>query len=259
MTFEQWFLGRNFDNPPIQGQWGPLHILTMLLSIALIVAFYFIVKKAKNADKVRKIILYSLVSLIFVFEVASRVAYFIYNDKSFLWIMLPKPWCAISCWVLMISALVNKKWFYNFASLSALLCSFIYFCYPGVGFNNKYILFFNLYSIVTHALLLITSISLVTLKFTSFKYNEIWKVAICFAATFAYAFIEIFWLKLERDPLYFMPGGDIQAGILNISYGLYLFLYIFLILAYINVFYVLDDKPTVKKFLARFQKTEKKA
>ena len=174
---------------------------------------------------------------------------------SLLWIIMPKPWCAISCWALMFSVLIKKKFFYNYASLSALLCSVIFFSYPGVGFNNEYILFDNVYSIVTHALLLTMSITLITLKFTDFKYKDFWKFAVCFGVTFVYGLIEIYLLKLVADPMYFMPNGDIQAGILKISYGLYLFLYIFLIVVYTNAFYLVQDKQTVKNF---FKKAFKK-
>ena len=93
-----------------------------------------------------------------------------------LWIIIPKPWCAVSCWLLIACVFVKKSWFYNFASLSALLCSVIFFSYPGVGYNNEHLLFENWYSILTHALLLTMSITLIVLKFTDFRYREIWKL-----------------------------------------------------------------------------------
>lgn len=262
MTFNQWFFG-GIDNPRVENQWGVLHILTMVLSIALIVAFYFIAKRSKNREKTAKIIIITLVSMILFFEITSRIMYigkkyFLHQpgmeELSWVWILLPKPWCAIACWALMASVVVNKKFFYNYASLSALLCSFIFFCYPGVGFNNEKLLFDNWYSILTHALLLITSISLITLKFTEFKYKDFWKFAICLGATFIYGLIEIYILKVQSDPMYFMPNGDIQAGILNISYGLYLFLYILLITVYTNAFYLVQDKKTVKNFFNKLLK-----
>ncbi len=262
MTFSEWLFD-DFNNPPIQGQWKLLHILTMLISIAFIFAFYYIVKYSKNKEKTRKIILFTLVSLILLFEIVSRVVYIIkkysFNsiemvNHSLVWILLPKPWCAISCWALMASVLVNKKFFYNYASLSALLCSVIFFIYPGVGFNNEYILFSNLYSIVTHALLLTTSITLITLKFTEFKYENFYKLAICFVLTYVYGILQIYVLQIHHDPMYFMPNGDIQAGILQISYGLYLFAYILLIIIYVNAFYLIQDKTTVKNFFNKVLK-----
>ena len=68
------------------------------------------------------------------------------------------------------------------------------------------------------------------------------------------SFLEIFVLKLEADPMYFMPGGDIQADILRISYGLYLFAYIAVIVIYINTAYMLDDKTAVRNFFRRLKK-----
>ena len=146
---------------------------------------------------------------------------------------------------------MKKPFFYNFASLSALLCSVIFFSYPGVGYNNEIILFENLYSIVTHALLLTMSITLMVLKATEFKYKHMWKLTICFALTFAYGLLQIYVLKTQEDPMYFMPNGDIQADILKISYGLYLVLYIALIVTYVNVFHLIGDWATVKAFFSR--------
>ncbi len=256
MTFKQWFFG-GIENPRVENQWGTLHILTLVISITLIFVFFFLVKYSKNKDRTRKIIIFTLASLIALLEILSRVMYigqkYVFNmpgteNLSLLWIIIPKPWCAIACWSLIASVLVNKKFFYNYASISALLCSVIFFAYPGVGFNNQYMLFDNIYSITTHALLLTTSISLITLKFTEFKYKDFWKFAICLVATFIYGLIEIYILKTYVDPMYFMPNGDIQAGILKISYGLYLFLYIFLIVVYTNAFYLIQDRKTVKGF-----------
>lgn len=261
MTFVEWLFG-GIDNPVKNGRWGLLHILTLVVCVACIVGFYFLVKKAKNPEKARKIILYSLAGAIAFFEIMSRFVYCMklyyfqqpeMNGITLLWIILPKPWCAISCWLLIACAFVKKTFFYNFASLSALLCSFIFFCYPGVGYNNVYLLFDNWYSIITHALLLTTSITLIVLKFTRFQYKNIWKLAICFALTFAYGLIEIFVLKVQTDPMYFMPNGDIQAGILHVSYGLYLFLYILLILVYINAFHLIQDRATVKAFFGKIK------
>lgn len=262
MSFADWLFSTaetpRFENPGVNGRWGLLHILTMLACVAAIIGFWFIVKKSQNKQKVSKIIIVVLVSLILFFEVMMRVVHFVNFSSSMtlwraLWILIPRPWCAISCWLLMISVLVNKKFFYNFASISALLCSLIFFAYPGVGFNNQYILFQNLYSIATHALLLTTSITMIVLKFTEFKYKSIWKEAICFVATFLYAFLIIFALKLEPDPMYFMPNGDIQAGIFGISYGLYMLIYVAFLLIYINTFYLVGDRKNIRE---RFKKNK---
>ena len=264
MTFTQWFFG-GIENPRVENQWGPLHIATLVVCVALILAFHYIVKKSSNPEKAKTRIVCTLAGLIAFFEIASRFMYFMklyyfqqpeMNGTGWLWILLPKPWCAISCWLLIACVLVRKTFFYNFASLSALLCSVIFFAYPGVGYNNQYLLFSNWYSILTHALLLTMSITLMVLKITDFRYKDIWKLAICFALTFAYGFLQIFVLKTQTDPMYFMPHGDIQEGILGISYGLYLTLYIALLVIYINAFHLIHDKETV---LAFFQKFRKKA
>lgn len=262
MTFSQWLFG-GIENPYKAGQWGILHIATLIACVALILLFYFLVKYARDPERTRKAIVLSLAGAIAFFEITIR---FVYCVKLYhlhlpemagvtpLWILLPKPWCAISCWALIASVFVKKAFFYNYASLSALLCSFIFFIYPGVGYNNEYLLFENWYSILTHALLLTTSITMMVLKYTDFRYRDFWKVGICFVLTFAYAFFEIFVLKIQTDPMYFMPDGDIQADILRMPYGLYLFLYIMVFLLYVNAAYMIHDKETVKRFFAKRQK-----
>lgn len=264
MTFYEWLFSMGekplIDNPVINGRWGLFHILTLVFCVCAIVGLYFIVRYSKNKEKARKIIIIVLASLILFFEVMMRVVRFhnYYNELTFrqaMWILLPRPWCAISCWALMISVLVDKKFFYNYASLSALLCAIMFFACPGVGFNNQIILFENLYSIVTHALLLIMSVSLITLKFADFRYKGIWKEAICFVVTVLYSLVMIY-VGFERDPMYFMPNGDIQAGILGISYGLYLPLYILFVLLYINAFYLVTERKTIKEWKLKRKKKD---
>ena len=258
MTFSQWLFG-GIENPYVNGRWGIWHILTLVICVGCILGFRFIVKKSANPEKARSSIVYTLAGLIAFFEVMIRFVYFMklyyfqHPDMAgtgALWILLPKPWCAISCWLLIACVFVQTPFFYNFASLSALLCAVIFFAYPGVGYNNEIILFDNLYSIVTHALLLTMSITLMVLKLTDFRYKHMGKLAICFALTYVYGLIQIYLLKIQEDPMYFMPDGDIQADILQISYGLYLFLYILLIVVYVNAFHLVGDKAAVKAFFS---------
>ena len=247
MSFSEWITS-SAENPAINGRWGWLHITTLILCIAIIVTLSLVFYK--RSDKSKRIVLWILAGLIFVFEITRRIVNFVRaTDITFdfvLWNLLPRPWCAISCWVVMASLFVNKKFFYNFVSVTSLLCTIIFFAYPAVGFNNKYILFENLYSIVTHSLLLISSILLITFKFTDFKYRTIWKEAICLAAIIVYAILEIYVLKIEADPMYFMPGNDAQI-VFGLSYAAYIPLYIIVIFAYCNAFYLIGDRNRVFK------------
>ncbi len=259
MTFSQWMFG-GIDNPYKAGQWGILHISVMLLCVALILTFRFVSKKSKDREKTQRIIIYTLLGCSVFFEIMLRfmhcvkLYYFHYPEMegiTLLWIALPKPWCQISTWLLISSVFVKKTFYYNFASLSALLCAVIFFIYPGVGFNNEYLLFENWYSICSHALLLTTSITMFCFKYADFRYRHLWKEMIGFALTFVYGLLQIFVLKIHVDPMYFMPGGDIQAGILKIDYGIYLVGYIAVFLIYINVAHILGDKETVRKLFAK--------
>lgn len=255
MSFLDW-INSSYENPSINGQWGWLHITVLLLCVALIVIFALVFRK--RSLKTRKFVIWVLVGFILLFEVARRIINLTKmgegaDASDYLYTLLPRPWCAIACWSLIIATIFNKKFLYNFASMTALLCSLIFFAYPSVGFNNKYILFENLYSIATHSLLLITSITLITLKFTKFEYKTIWKEGICFAVILAYVFLEIYGLKIESDPMYFMPGNDVME-ILGLGYSAYLVVYILFIAIYFNIFYLIDDRKFVFK---KFNKKEK--
>lgn len=260
LTFYKWLFSMAekplVDNPVINGRWGLLHIITLISCIGIIIGIAFLYKYSKNKEKTRKIIIVTLTSLLLFFEVMMRVVRFriYWNDLTFkqvMWIIIPRPWCAIASWSLLLSVVIKKKFFYNYASTTALLCTIMFFACPGVGFNNQIILFENLYSISTHSLLLIISISLITLGYTDFRYHKgIWKEAVALAITVLYALVMIK-IGFEKDPMYFMPNGDIQAGILGISYGLYMVIYVVFMIIYFNAFYLITDRKKVKALLKK--------
>lgn len=243
MTFHDWIYSNYPENSAIKGQWGWLHILTLILCVELIVIIALLFRKKK--EKTRRYVLYVIAGLILFFELARRVINLSRGGEMdlsrLLYLLLPRPWCAISCWLMMLSVVVHKKFLYNFVSMSALLCTLIFFAYPSVGFNDRYILFENLYSIATHSLLLIGSITLITLKFADFKFDGSFKRCglkelLVLAAVFAYAIFEIV-CDIEGDPLYFMPGNDVQE-ILGLPYPLYLVIYAVFLAVYFLAFYV---------------------
>lgn len=249
MSFKDWLFSRYPAQSKVQA-WGLAHILTLVACIGITIALAFLFKN--KSKKAKNIVLWVLVGLILFFEIARRIIIFCSTSERslnfILYVLLPRPWCAISCWALIIARIFNKKYLYNFASISALLCAIIFFAYPGVGFRAPYFLFEDLYSVVTHCLLLITSISLMTLGFTNFRYKKFWKVAVCYAVILAYAFLEIYVLKIEHDPMYFMPNNDVQE-IVGLSYPVFLIIYIAFILFYFNLFPLIQHFKDKRKRL----------
>ena len=239
MTFIEWITSK-YPNPSISGEWGTLHILTLVLIAIFVVASSIVLRK--RDEKVKRLVLIILASILVVFELARRVINLCITPNldlnSVLRILLPRPGCAISCWLVMIAVFVNKKYFYNLASIVSILCGTMFFAYPGAGYNNQYILFENLYSIVTHTVFYTTAICFVTYGFTDFKYKNAWKELIGLAVIIAYAFLEIYVLKIEGDPFYFMAGNEVQ-DIVGMTYELYLPLYIVFIIVYVNIYYLI--------------------
>lgn len=246
VTFHDWIYSVYPPDAVINGQWGTLHIATIALCLGLIVLIALVGKKH---PRTRLPVLLTLIALILAFELARRGINLSRGNchtlRDYLHILLPRPWCAISCWMLITAPLIRKPFWYNACSMNALLCAIVFFVYPVVGFNHKVILFENVYSIATHMLLLICSVSLITLGFTDFRYrrskNPIGALAewLCLGCIFAYAFLEMYVLHLERDPLYILSGNEVHT-VIGLSYPLYLVVYVTFLLFYFNVFYIVQ-------------------
>ena len=243
MTFQKWIYSVYPENSVIDGRWGTLHIITLVLCVVIIGLICCLNKKS---IKTKRNVILALASLILVFEVSRRVINLSRPDYDFssitnlLGTLLPRPWCAISCWTVMLASVVKKTRLYNLASMCALLNALIFFAYPSVGFNHSVILFENLYSITTHALLLISSISMMTLGLTDFSISKkaLWE-GLGLVLMFIYAFIEIYVMKIEADPMYFMADNDVQK-FLGVQYDLYLVIYVVFLIVYFGLFYLVQ-------------------
>ena len=115
MTFEQWLYGKDFVNPSINGQWGTLHIITLLMCIASIITITFLFRK--KSLKTKRIVMIVISSVLLFFELSRRIVNITnpitFTKYNLLWVLLPRPGCAISVWLIMLSSFINKKWFYN--------------------------------------------------------------------------------------------------------------------------------------------------
>ena len=257
MTFRNWIFSEYPENDRLAGQWQFPHIFTLCLCIGIIlfIAFFFQKKDRRTRENVLRI----LAAVILFFELARRIINLIKGNAtdldSTLYLLLPRPWCAISCWLLIITAVCNKKTWWNFSAINALLCAVIFFAYPSAGFGNKHLLFENIYSISTHALLLITSVSILTLKVGDFRYKRetfkdgFMKELIMLAIVFIYGTVEIL-IGLSTDPLYFMPieGNEVKE-ILGLGSVAYVIVYTVFMCVWVNAFYVIPIlwKKYIKK------------
>ena len=260
MTLRDWILSiYTAENPAINGAWSTPHILVLISCIALCVGLAFL---RKTPYKVRRSVNITLASLILFFELARRIInlYKMQYEEfettakfidHLVYILIPRPWCAISCWLTIASPIVNKKFFYNTAAMCSLLCAIIFFAYPQAGFTNKILLFENVYSITTHSLLLVSSITAITLGFCDFRYKrgtsrEKTAVVelIIILSIYLYALFEIIF-GIESDPLYFMPESGIR-DVIPMPYGIFLPVYIIFVIFYFNLFYLIT-LPKAKK------------
>lgn len=249
MTFHDWIYSNYPADAAIDGRYGALHIGVMIACVAMIILIAFL---RRRDEKIKQGVLTALAVAIAVLEIARRVINLCRGLPtewdSWAYLLIPRPWCAISCWLTMYTVLFGKKtWLYNFSAMNSLLCALVFFAYPSVGFNQRVILFENVYSIATHSLLLISAISMITLGFADFrlKASEIFSCAGLLAGVFLYATAEIL-LGIERDPLYFMPGNDVQA-FLGVNYPAFLVIYVGFLAVYFSAFYLVRHLVTGRK------------
>ena len=247
MTFHQWLYSQ-YPNPKIDGRYGPLHIHTFAVCLLMIVLCTLLMRKRTKKSKRIFLSVYAL--LILFFEITRRIIHFqvfeVYDLSSFLSILLPRPGCAIACWLVMIAVAVNKKAMYNLAGIIAFLCGLAFFLHPGAGFHNEYILFENAYSIITHVLLFSSSVFFITLGFTDYNTKDLWQDVIGLATVFIYSLIEIFVIKIDSDPFFYMPQSQVRVA-LGMPYGVFLPLYILVIGTAIALFYFI---PYIKKTIS---------
>ena len=247
MSFHDWLYSVYPENAVINGRFGALHIGVALLCAALCVA---IALMGNRSRRTRYGIVLALALGIALFEVTRRVINLSRGWAGFwdlVYILIPRPWCAISCWMTMTAVFTRKRVLCNFCAMNGLLCALVFFAYPSVGFNHRVILFENLYSIATHSLLLITSVSLMTLGFTDFRLEsgEIAVTGALLAGVYGYASAEIL-LKIEKDPLYFMPGNEVQA-FLGVEYGPFLVIYAVFLTVFFSSFFLVQKALDTKQ------------
>ncbi len=242
MTFIDWLYSRYPENSACDGRFGVLHISVIIFILLASFLIFMFFRKAPRS--VRENVIKVLAILVIIFEISRRIINISRGINSFdhlLYVLLPRPWCAISCWFLIFTAFLKRKALYSFSSMNSLLCALIFFSYPSVGFNDRFILFENVYSIATHALLFISAVSIISLGLADFRIEKkfITFQGVMLALVYAYAFIEIFLLKVEPDPLYFMPNNDVQ-DFLGVGYGAYLVIYVLFLAFYFSVFFAIQ-------------------
>lgn len=248
MSFKEWLYSSYSPNPTIDGAWGWQHIVTLAVCAVAVLAFSLLFRK--KSTKAKRILLWIFAAIILAFGITRRVVGFITSANldftRVMYILLPRPGCAISCWAVVIAIIFNKKSLYNFASILGILCGLIFFAYPGAGFNKEVYVFENYYSIITHSLFFVCSFLFITFGLTEFRYKGSWKETIYLIALYAYSILQIYVLKISADPMYFMPGGDIQAMV-GLNYTAYIAIYVVFMIVYFNLFYLIGDRKSVFK------------
>ena len=240
MTLHDWIYSVYPADAVINGRWGPLHISVILLCAAFIAAICFLRRKD---ERTHTRVIQVLALCILALELARRginLSRGASDPLALARILLPRPWCAISCWLVIAAAFAKKKTLYSFAAMNALLNALVFFAYPNVGFNHRVILFENFYSIATHALLLVSSVSMIALGLTDYRMEkkQVLKMLAMLAGVYAYAGAEIL-LEIEPDPLMFLPGSEVQ-DFLGVGYAPFLLIYTAFLCVYFSSFFLVQ-------------------
>ena len=252
MTFRQWLLSE-LPNPSAD-PYNWKYLVALVFVVGFVVTSTLLLKN--KSQKTKWIVLLVLASLIAFLEVTRRgINFYKTTDwtlKNIAHILLPRPGCAISCWLVMLAVFINKKWAYSFASMISLLCGTAFFASPGAGFNHQFVQFEELYSMLTHTLFYTCALCFVTYRMAEFKFSQVKQQAICFGVLICYVAFEML-CKIESDPFYFMPGGDVQE-IVGLPYGAFLPLFFVFNTVFFLAFYLIDDRKTVKQFCNKLAK-----
>lgn len=248
MTFKQWLFSElpNPHHSPYTIWYG----LALIFIVSFVIISTILLKN--KSQRTKRNVLLILVLILTSFELIRRgVNLYKTTDYSLhntLHILLPRPGCAISGWLVIFATLSDKKWFYTFAAQIGLLCGLIFFISPGAGFNRELIQFEEVYSMVSHILFFTCSICFVTYQLAEFKFKYIRSQALCFMTLICYVAFEMI-TKIESDPFCILPNGDVHSILSGLPYWAFAVIAFAFLVIFFTSFYLINDRKAVNKFL----------
>lgn len=230
----------NITLPKSEYLYGTRHIIVLALTFILTLAVYFIFRN--KSDKAKNI-LFKCFGFFFLFwEISTRIVNLIIAEgltfEKILEILLPMHICSVMVWIFIIAIFSKNQVLINFGAIGGILATIAFLLYPAVGLHQVYINFTNLYSITSHMVGFICSISLISLGKTKFEMKKIWQTYLCVALMFCWGAVVNFLIFPGSDYMY-MINDPLELG-LPFPYQI---LYAAIIGLYVLAFYLV---PFVK-------------
>ncbi len=226
MTIKEWFVEYSERLPRDAFMFKGLHlynlIAVVLLAIVAVIVFLFISKKAQN------IILYCVASIYLFSYVLISISRIIRGTFS-VDTILPFDFCGIVIWATMIAVFFRQKWLNEFIAVGGLFASVVFIAFPEVGFGAATLHFDDLYSIVIHDLMFITSIIYFFPRFSDLRWQTLYRQAICFGFCCLEATILDYWIYPDSNYMF------LKNSPININLGRFPYI---IVLAIVMISYV---------------------
>ena len=247
MTFMDWL--KNENNPRLDKSeylYGPRHIMLLVITVLLCFGIYFLFRK--RSDKTKRIMFTVCVTILLLFEIATRVVnlWFAesYTLENVAKIILPMHICSVMVWVFIIAVYRNNKMLLRYSAIAGLLATFAFLAYPAVGINQKYMAFTNVYSTFSHMLGFVLCVSLMSLRYVDFRFKHIWQPYLCLIIMFTYGYL-LNWHIFPGSDYMYMRNDPLELGL---SFP-YQYLYCGILVVYVFMFYFINlfTRKKVKK------------
>lgn len=217
----------------------PRHLITLGCVIALTLLIVLLFRK--KSQKTKRTLLWSLTSILIMFEIASRVVHFIKGGDFFHPTVIPMHFCSIMVWMIIIAVIVNNKHMYTLSAMGGLIATVAFLLYPAVGFNVAIWKFQAYYSILSHSIGFIISVFLIAGGFAKFYLKDIWVAGLFLIANFAYSFLLNFWLYPSENFLYY---GE---NLFPTPFWAWIIIYTLMVLFYFSSFFIIAEMRRKRK------------
>lgn len=216
------------------------HLITLILVVIATVVLSIVFKN--KSKKTQRAFLWVIWAILLFFEISSRVINLI-KGKDLITTLLPFHFCSIMVWMFIFTIPFNNKHLYNISAMGGIIATTAFLLYPAVGFNVEVLKFSQYYSVISHSLGFILSIFIIVCGFTSFKWKNIWSIALFMVIVYVHSFLCNFLFYPGSNYMYYMENplpGNWGAW--------YLVFYVFAVGLYFLSFFIISNiKHRIKK------------
>lgn len=237
MSFHDWWTNENNPSlPKSEYLFGTRHIIVLVTVAVLTILFSLLFYK--KSEKARRIVVVTLVSILLMFEIVSRVVNLCietdYSWQNILKILLPMHICSVMVWIFIIAIFSKSKALLDFSAVGGFLATISFLLFPAVGLNRTYMSFTCIYSTVSHMIGFMCSILVIVYGFAKLEFKNIWKTYLCFTVMFCWGALLDFVIFPGSDYMY-LRNNPVDFDFWGIPYQVF---GVLAIIVYVALFYL---------------------